>query len=466
VNILKVCSKIGPGALHDGEMIHNHLITATPTSASTYSISPVYNLTIWNSLISMYTRCGAPSKALQLWKDRNNTIIPDKFSMSCILSACAVVGGSEGLAVGREVHKHLQHVPHHAWDTTLFTALVNMYTKCNSPRDAIHLWKDALNFGMQSERGTLKCFLKACSDVGSKEALAVGQKIQAYISTLPAGEVDMALHNSLINMLWKCGDAIGAVAYWDGLVAIKSSVNLLIATTALLACAQIGPEALERGKSVNRIMESPEAQQDLLYVSALIGMYSKCGDVDAAVLVWSSFSKWFESQQRRNPLLAVVCAAALGTCAMIEPPENAINMGQNIRHFAESHGCTPLHDLRLCNSLMLMYAKCGASDDAIKLWQQLQASNQLQPNEHSYVAILTACANKGQMAYEMGKSICSAINFDAAAGEQTILNVYSVIVNMYGKCGSWEEAEVCKSNLRNHNTNTYLRVFSIGAVPM
>jgi hypothetical protein len=46
------------------------------------------------------------------------------------------------------------------------------------------------------------------------------------------------------------------------------------------------------------------------------------------------------------------------------------------------------------------------------------------------------------MAYEMGKEIFAHVKPDATADEQTILNVYGAMINMYGKCGLWEEAEV------------------------
>jgi pentatricopeptide repeat protein len=61
------------------------------------SISPSRNIVIWNSLLSMYTRCGAPSKALRLWQEHHEGKLPDKFTLTCVLAACVAVGGREGI---------------------------------------------------------------------------------------------------------------------------------------------------------------------------------------------------------------------------------------------------------------------------------------------------------------------------------------------------------------------------------
>jgi hypothetical protein len=161
-----------------------------------------------------------------------------------------------------------------------------------------------------------------------------------------------------MNMLVKCGDAAGAVAYWDHLDATKSvALNPQIATTALLACAQVGPESLERGKSIHLRMDSSQAWQNPVYMSTVINMHYKCGDVGAALDLWRSFAQRYTAQPFINssPLLDVVLAAALGACAMVEPPEDGIKIGKDIQHFAKASGMSPLNNLRLCNALMLMY---------------------------------------------------------------------------------------------------------------
>lgn len=514
-----MCATVGPNALQDGKAIHSYLNCATPANSakapSLSSLSPLKNTIIFKALISMYSRCGNPHQALLLWEDHHNAVL-DKFMLSTVLTACALVGGSEGLKAGRKVHEQLKKLPS-AWDETLFTSLVNMYAKCNSPMDAACFWKDFHKFNMKSPKGTLKCFLKACADIGNQEALDIGLQIQSYISTLPESMVDMALHNSLIHMLVKCGAAKRAVAYWHYLASSNSTnLNPQIATSALLACAQLGPGSLELGKSIHKLIGT--TNDNMIYQAALISMYSKCGDIPAALHTWNSIAQ-LKPKQLFGPLLHIdtICATTLGACALVDPPENGLSIGKQIQQFAELHGCTPINNLRLCNSLILMYARCGASDMAIHHWEKLIDNKQLQPNEHSYVAILTACntvehlnlgidihkfaeshgytpgnnlrlcnalmlmyakcgseqttidiweklitsnnlqpnelsyvavltacANLGQVAYALGKSVCSTLKFDDIAADEK-MQLFGAIINMYGKCGSWEEAEVCIS---------------------
>lgn len=514
VGILKACASIGPKALLDGESIHNHLTEVAPASSSRVllrnSLSPLENMIIFQSLISMYTRCGSPSKALALWQEHSNAPL-DKFALSSTLRACSSIGGNIGLETGRKVHKQLNQLPPHSWDETLFTSLVNMYAKCDAPIEVLRLWKDFYRFNMRAPQGTLKCFLKSCAAVGAtKESLATVRQIQSYICGLSSSQTDTALHNALIHALVKCGAATDALAHWNQLVSsTKFTLNDEIGASALSACSQLGPKSLALGRSIQvRVGTS----RNPVYVAALITMYHKCGDMGAALQTWELFSKQLSSIQHL-PDLDTVFAAMLGACTSMQ---NGLVIGEKVLQIAESHGYTPENNLRTCNSLMLMYAKCGASDKAISLWKQLVDSQQLQPNEFSYIAalaaceskeqldlgisihqlaesqgdhpmknlrlcnylmlmyakcgsektaislwekafssgdifqpvelsyiaILTACANLGQAAYERGKSIVGTIKLDVAS-EQS--QVYGAIINMYGKCGSWEEAEVLLS---------------------
>jgi hypothetical protein len=50
---------------------------------------------------------------------------------------------------------------------------------------------------MHSWKGTLKCFLKACAEIGNSEALETGIQIQQFMDTLPTSEVDTALTTPL-----------------------------------------------------------------------------------------------------------------------------------------------------------------------------------------------------------------------------------------------------------------------------
>lgn len=441
VNILKVCGNIGSDALSTTKQIHNFL-NATPitsTSPSTSSISPQQNIIVFNSLLSAFMHCGDPHHALQLWQSQSTRAF-DKFTATLVLTACAAIGGSTGLHVGREVQQKLKQFPS-LLDETLFTALVNMYSKCNCPLDAARLWSQFSCINMISPKGTLKLLLKACADVGSKEALVIGQQIQVFTRSLPDSKVDMALHNAIVHMLSRCGDPKAAIEYWNFLASTKSAdLSTPIATTMLTACSQLGPEYLQHGRAIFKLMDTPNSRENPLFVAAVINMLAKCGDSSAALAVWDSFMHLPSVNTCLN--VDAACSAALSACATIEPPEEGLKLGMSVRKFAELCGLTPANNLRLTNSLILMYARCGEPDTAIQLWQQLSSSQHLQPNAHSFIGVMTACAAKGQSAYDFGTAIYSTIQFEPTDNEQTLSHLYGAIINMFAKCGSWEEAEV------------------------
>lgn len=152
------------------------------------------NVVSWNTMFSLYVHHDQGKDAFELFAQMQvEGVKPDKITFSCIIDACA---RSSALAEGEKVHLLVMDAGYQM-DTVLGTALVYMYGKCGSLKDAVRVFdrisgqdivswtamiavyaqhgqaNEALNlfYQMQGEGGkpddvTLVSILTACSHSG------------------------------------------------------------------------------------------------------------------------------------------------------------------------------------------------------------------------------------------------------------------------------------------------------------
>ncbi|KAJ7565675.1 hypothetical protein O6H91_02G070400 [Diphasiastrum complanatum] len=119
-------------------------------------------------------------------------------------------------------------------------------------------------------------------------------------------------------------------------------------------------------------------------------------------------------------------------------------VGNHLIHFFASCGslleaiqtfrALPRPDLYSWKAIISASAKYGQCDQAISLFQEMQQLK-VRPNDHTFVAVLKACANI--KALSQGRLIHFNI---LEAGYGSNMFVGSSLIGMYAKCGSIEEA--------------------------
>ncbi|KAJ1382530.1 Tetratricopeptide-like helical domain superfamily [Sesbania bispinosa] len=95
---------------------------------------PHRNIVSWTTIVSAFTNSGRPHEALTLYNEmlESRTEQPNQFLYSSVLKACGLVGDVE---LGKFVHRHISQAKIE-FDTVLMNALLDMYVKCGSLRDA------------------------------------------------------------------------------------------------------------------------------------------------------------------------------------------------------------------------------------------------------------------------------------------------------------------------------------------
>ncbi|KAK3430890.1 hypothetical protein EUGRSUZ_E02554 [Eucalyptus grandis] len=103
-------------------------------------------------------------------------------------------------------------------------------------------------------------------------------------------------------------------------------------------------------------------------------------------------------------------------------------------------------DVFVGNSLVVMYSKCGAVDDAVVVFKRLKEKNILfsqmirglvQPDEITLTGLLSSCTNSGMLQ----KGRCLFRYFSENTSIELKHEHYSCMVDVLGRCGKLEEAE-------------------------
>ncbi|KAJ7552177.1 hypothetical protein O6H91_06G045400 [Diphasiastrum complanatum] len=390
----------------------------------------------WNKMIAQYVKEGQDKEALYLFQQmQKEGMIPDRFTFIRVIKACTNL---VSLEKGRRIH--LQAVESD-YESDLFVGncLIDMYGKCGSIGDALAVFKNMpirdvvswnamimgyvkcgqaetafkLFWQMQREQAepdniTFTSILNAC---GRMTSLAVGRHVHALVNQ-SVSTTGIAVGNSLIDMYCKCNsieDAFNVFNCMEERTTVSWSTMLvgyakcgqgekaldlfrqmqfeqvkpdrMTFVAVLHACASVA--ALEIGLHVHKQVEQFGYESDVIVANSLIDMYSKCGrSVDARQV--------FDHMRTRN---------AVSWNAMING-----------------------------------YVKCGMAEMALKLFQQME-EERVDPDTVTFVGVLNACASV--MALEEGRHVHGQVILRGFDSDVVLKNC---LLNMYGKCGSIEDA--------------------------
>eukprot|EP01018_Ginkgo_biloba_P030290 Gb_23127 [translate_table: standard] len=359
----------------------------------------------------------------------------DSSNYASLLKACSTF---KSLPEGKEVHAHMlmNGLEHHE---ILGTKLVGMYAKCGSMLDArlvfdkllnqnVKTWdalirgyasngslEEALNMfyqmqqaGIQASNFTFPFLLKACAGLS---ALPEGKEIHGQIVKV-GFESDVYVVTALIDMYVKCGRTEIArkvfdkmskrnVVSWNAMLAgyvqnghtkeaftlfdlmqladVKPSPVTIL--SLLQACSHLA--ALHQGKWVHAYIIRNGLEVDDNLGSALIDMYAKCRSSEIA-------RRSFDKITRKN---------IVSWTAMIAG-----------------------------------YAQNGRFNEALTLFHQMQLAG-IKPNSITMVSVLPACGYLATL--QQGKWIHAYI---IRSGFEADISAGNSLVAMYSKCGHMEDA--------------------------
>lgn len=303
----------------------------------------------WTSLISGYAKFGLAEEALKLFSIMlKENLQPETDTMVSVLSACSSLTTSQ---VEKWVNLITPYVKH---------------LNCNTlSRDYTHIILAYLYGKSRDVEKSWNAF-DEISDTGKRSVLSWNTIIGAYVQN---------------------GCSLEALTVFKSMIENSNcSPNHVTMVSVLSACAEVGD--LNLGIWVHEYMKT-SGQKGVLssnvnLATALIDMYSKCGDLDSARKIFKQMSK---------------------------------------------------KDVISFNAMIIGLAVNGKGDEALRLFSEMQ-ERRLRPNSGTLVGVLCACSHSGLL--DTGRRIFKDMILSNLVSPR--LEHYACYIDLLSRCGFVEDA--------------------------
>ncbi|XP_050383745.1 pentatricopeptide repeat-containing protein At2g02980, chloroplastic-like [Argentina anserina] len=290
-----------------------------------------------------------------------------------------------------------------------WTAMIAGCIRCNEVEEGVRLFKRMLEERKFPNEITMLSLIIESGTVG---ALELGKWLHAYV--LRNGFVmSLALATALVDMYGKCGEAEYAravfesmedkdVMIWSAMISAYARTNCTNQASELFArmkdsgirpnqvtmvslislCAEVG--ALDLGKWVHSYINWQRIEVDVILRTALVDMYSKCGEIDVALRLFN---------EARN------------------------------------------RDSQMWNVMITGLAMHGCGKQALELFEEMQRRG-VEPNDVTFIGLLHACSHAGLVAE--GRQVFDKMLHDFGLAPK--IEHYGCMVDLLGRAGKLIEA--------------------------
>eukprot|EP00250_Pteridium_aquilinum_P010383 c19346_g1_i1 orf=1433-4231(-) len=310
-------------------------------------------------------------------------------------------------------------------DRFAWRSIICAHAKHGSLAEAIHFFGLMCLDGALPEKIVLVNILSACSAEG---ALLYGKLVHSYIARCSFNE-DVIVGTALIHMHGKCGSLTDArcvfnklrdrdTIAWNAMIAVYAQQSEECKHGAFQIFVQMRQEGaladsatfvnafslffskgdLPEGKRLHAVVNETGLDEDLMVATAILNMYSKCS-----------------------------------------------NLEDTQKMFDRVHA----HDKVSWNTMIGAYAEDGQTGKALQLFEQMQREG-LKPDKVSFLSILEAFSNEEALAEGKNMHACithSGCELDVAVG--------TALINMYGRCGSPDDAQIMFDKMPERNAFTW-----------
>lgn len=502
----------------------------------------------WNAMVAGYAQNGHVDKAFTLLRQmQQEGLNPDRTTFMSFLNACKSPGALEW---GRKVHGQVANAGFLS-DVRVGNSVLNMYAKCGSIQEARKVFDKmdrktvvswTIMIGGYAESGRSQAafdtfqkmqqegvepnqitYMSVLNAFSIPAALEWGKAVHAHV--INAGyESITVVGTALVKMYAKCGSyrdcrqvfeklvnrdliawntMIGGLAEgggWEEASEVYYQMqregimpNKVTYVSILNAC--VNSAALHWGKEIHSRVMKAGFMSDVSVANALISMYSRCGSIKDARLVFDKMVRrdvisWtamigglaknslgaealavFQDMQRAGVgPNRVTYMSILNACSSAA----ALDWGKRIHLQVIEAGLAT--DTHVGNTLVNMYSTCGSVKDArqvfdrmtkrdvvafnamiggyaahslgqeaLKLFHRMQEEG-LKPDKVTYMNLLTACANSGSL--EWAREIHTLTVKDGLLFDVSVGNALS---STYARCGSFKDAQLVFEGMSKRN---------------
>ncbi|XP_026420903.1 pentatricopeptide repeat-containing protein At5g04780, mitochondrial-like [Papaver somniferum] len=411
-------------------------------SQKVFDEMPERNIVSWNALFSSYVQNDCCAEAISLFQEMIvSGLLPNEFSLSSILNACT---GSTDYGQGRKVHGYLIKLGHYS-DSFSANALLDMYAKLGDLEAAKTVFEEIKQPDIVSWNAIISgCVLQEDHDWALRlfaEMKMVGTIPDMFTlsSVLKSGaemgmkELSMQIHSDLIKRDVGSDFFVGV-----GLVDVYSKCDLI--------------------EDARKVFDTLP-KRDVIAWNAMISGYSQSGDDGEALSVFVAMQKEGLGFDQTTLSAVLKSTASLQTNIVtrqvhvlivksgFQSDDYIVNslvdsygkckLLMEARRYFEEH---PSQNVVPFTSMITAFTQHGEGEEALKLFLKMLDKG-VTLDGFVYSSLLNACTTLS--AYEQGKQIHVHILKSGFISGFT----GNALVNMYGKCGSIEDAHCAFSEL-------------------
>lgn len=390
----------------------------------------------WTTIITGYVKAGKGEVSLQLFRRmRETNTLPDKFVISSVLSACAML---ELIEFGKQIHAYVLRKGVEM-DVSMLNVLIDLYVKCSKVQtgriifdhmavkniiswttmmagymknsydwEAMRLFSEMTRLSWKPDGFACTSVLTSC---GSLKALKQGRQVHAY-SIKANLEYDDFVKNGLIDMYAKCNSLTDARRVFDDM-----TDHSVISYNAMIE-GYSKQEKLYEAVGLFRHMKLRLFQPSLLTFISLLGVSAALLNLELSKQIHGLITKLGFS-------FDIFASSALldvySKCSCIKDARLVFDLMNE-------------KDIVVWNAMFFGYVKQLESEDALQLYSDLQFSGQ-KPDDFTFAVLLTASSNLASLRHGQqfhNQLIKLGLDHDSF--------ITSCLVDMYAKCGSIEEA--------------------------
>ncbi|KAK9675334.1 hypothetical protein RND81_11G001200 [Saponaria officinalis] len=309
-----------------GHLIDAHLL---------FDTVPKEDVISWSFMIARCAQSDHNHMALSVFQQMMQTLMPTEFALASALQASATLSH---LIMGKLLHCLVFKLGLHS-NVFVSNALMDVYAKCARMQDSELLFQETTD----------------------KTDVTWNTMIVGY-AQLGEGEKALMMFRDMLQSTFLPTE----VAY----------------SSALRACATLA--AVDPGTQIHAFAIKTKLDKDSVVGNSLVDMYSKCGNIKPARLVFDKMDK---------------------------PDEVS------------------------WNSVISAYAMHGLAKEALVMFHRMQET-QCKPNKLTFVGVLSACSNMGLL--DEGQAYFAAMSRDY--GIEPSVEHYTCMVGLMGRSGSLDKA--------------------------
>lgn len=400
---------------------------------------PVKDLVSWNSMIGGYVAVGDGWSAVVCFQEMQVVgMKPDRFSMISVLNACAIEGF---LQTGMEIHCQVLKCMLEL-DVMVQTSLIDMYHKCGRVDYAERLfdkishknvvvWNTMIHgYALNAHRMesfsclkkmqdtdnlspdaiTLINFLPSCTQVG---ALLEGESIHGYAirrGFLP----HIVLETTLIDLYGACGRVKSAERIFGQL----AQKNLISWNTMISAYVHNGRnrEALEL---FQELVSNP-LEPDAITISSILPAYSEVASIGQRKQIHGYVSKL---EHHSNTFILNSIVYMYAKCGHLGTAQEIFDR-------------MIFRDISSWNTIIMAYAMHGFGRRSTQLFSEMRDKG-IQPNESTFVSLLTACSVSGMVNEGWKYYTSMKIEYGIDPG----IEHYGCMLDLLGRTGNLDRAK-------------------------